>query len=177
MEGQVPDPTMKPQEESARYCLECGEPVEPGADFCYRCGSRRIIKVGDDSRLVLKKGECPYCGHLNKEDAKFCASCGKRIGEFEYTPVRRGPLTARDYLIMAITFLPGAFFIFGLGHLALKKYSRGLMFLCISAVLIYIRYFSAGLGGSTYIFLEVIGLLVYLKQAMEVLSELMGGAI
>ena len=80
-------------------------------------------------------------------------------------------------LIMAITFLPGAFFIFGLGHLALKKYSRGLMFLCISAVLIYIRYFSDDLGVSTYIFLEVIGLLVYLKQAMEVLSELMGGAI
>jgi hypothetical protein len=166
----------KPQD-SVRYCLECGEAVEPGADFCYRCGSKRIFQVGYNNRLVLKKGECPYCGHMNVEEAKFCASCGKRIGEFEYTPVRRRPLTGKDYLIMAITFLPGAFFIFGLGHLALKKYSRGLMFLCISAVMIYLRYFTIGSGGSIYIFLEVIGLLVYIKQAMEVLSELMGGSI
>ena len=155
-----------------RYCLECGEAVEPGADFCYRCGSRRVFSVDSEDRVVLKKGECPYCSHLNDETARFCTRCGKPLGEYRMAPRTARPLKAWDYVVMALTFLPGAFYIFGLGHLALRKYSRGIMYLVISAVMIYIRYFSSELTGPTYIFLEVIGILIYLKQAMEVLGEL-----
>ncbi|MBO4503076.1 MAG: zinc ribbon domain-containing protein [Candidatus Methanomethylophilus sp.] len=161
--------------QNKRYCLECGGQVEPGADFCYTCGSRRVIDVDPETnRVVMQKGHCPYCGRDNDPDATFCGNCGKRIGDFEYVGDLNRPLTAKDFVIMLVTLLPGAFNLFGLGHILLKRYSRAFVYLIISAVLIYMRLTIAGASMSTLIIIEVIGLVVYLKQAMEVFGLLYG---
>ncbi len=154
-----------------RYCMECGSTVEPGADFCYACGSRRIVDVRSaDNRVIMQPGHCPYCGHDNVPDAKFCASCGRRIGDFEYSGVPKVQLSSFDMLVLMAALIPGLFNVFGIGHLLVKKYSRGIMYLVISAVFLYVRYAAGVLEISTIILLEVIGVVVYLKQAMEIFS-------
>ncbi len=155
-----------------RFCSECGHELEPGEEFCYNCGSLRTFVVDGENRVVSEKGVCPICGNKNAEDSEFCENCGRPLGDYGFSPVRTSPLTAKDYLILAFALLPGAFNIFGLGHLLLKKYSRGLMYLVISAVLIYAIYSSPGMGRSMYFLLEVIGFMLYLKQSFEVLYEI-----
>lgn len=154
-----------------RYCMECGSEIEPGSDFCYQCGSRRIFEVGDGNKVNIDKGMCPYCGSSNPPDSEYCSNCGRRLGEYEYVPVRTAPLTSRDYLIMAAAFIPGALNIFGLGHLLLHKYSRGVMYLAISAVLLYVLYGTPDIQWSTYALIEVLGFVIYLKQSFEVMYE------
>lgn len=154
-----------------RYCMECGSAVEPDADFCYRCGSRRIMDVRTaDNRVVMEPGHCPYCGHDNIPEAKFCASCGRRIGEFEYTRAPKTQISSYEFLIIMAALVPGLFNVFGLGHLLAKRYSRGIMYLVISAVFLYIRFASGTLVNSTIILLEIIGVVIYLKQAMEIFA-------
>ena len=146
--------------ENRRYCLECGGVVEPGADFCYTCGSRRVIDVDPETnRIILPKGHCPYCGHDNEPDARFCGSCD---------------LTAKDWIIMLATLLPGAFNVFGIGHIILKKYSRAAVYLVISAIILYLRFSLVGTSMSTLILIEIIGLVVYFKQAFEIFAVLYG---
>ncbi len=158
-----------------RFCLECGGEVEPGAEFCYTCGSRRVIDVDPQTnRVVMERGHCPYCGRDNPPDATFCGTCGRRIGDFEYTGYANRTLTAMDWVVMFVTLLPGAFNIFGLGHVLVKRYSRAAVYLIISAVLLYIRLTAIGAPTSTLIMIEVIGLVVYMKQALEIFSILYG---
>ncbi len=154
-----------------RYCLECGSEVEPGADFCYACGSRRVVEVRPDSnRVVMEPGHCPFCGHDNDPQAKFCTSCGRRIGEFEYVPRLVKRLSSMDFAILMAALVPGLFNVFGLGHLLAKKYSRAAVYLVISAVFLYIRYSVDLSEVSTIIILELIGIVIYLKQSMEIFS-------
>lgn len=152
-----------------RYCMECGCEIEPDADFCFQCGSKRIFEVGADNRVNIDKGTCPYCGSENPPDSEFCANCGHRLGDYEFVPIRNTPLTGKDYLIMAAAFIPGALNVFGLGHLMLHKYSRGIMYLIISAVLLYIMYFTPDITTTTRMLLEVVGFVIYLKQSFEVM--------
>ncbi|MCQ2084888.1 MAG: zinc ribbon domain-containing protein [archaeon] len=155
-----------------KYCMECGSETDADADFCYICGSRKIISVNpSNNRVIMEKGHCPYCGNDNVPDASFCAKCGRRIGEFEYGGVRKTKLSGKDILAIFLALIPGAFNVFGLGHLAMKKVSRGLMYLAISAVLLYLRFANGDVSYSMLIILEVIGLLVYLKQASEIFRE------
>ena len=153
------------------FCSECGHELEPGEEFCYECGSTRTFSVDGNSRVISEEGVCPVCGCRNVKDTEFCEKCGRRLGDYEYTPTRRTPLGPKDYIIMAFAFLPGALNVFGLGHLLLKKYSRGFMYLMISFVLLYVIYFTPGIAHSLYIFLEVLGFIIYLKQSFEVLYE------
>ena len=154
-----------------RYCMECGSAVEPDADFCYTCGSRRIVDVrSSDNRILMEPGHCPYCGHDNIPEAKFCASCGRRIGEFEHSAPTKTRLTSFDLLVIMAALVPGLFNVFGIGHLVARKYSRGVMYLIISAVFLYIRFASGTLSISTIILLEIIGVVIYLKQMMEIFA-------
>ncbi len=155
--------------------MECGADVDPQSDFCYVCGSRRVLEVNPaNNRVVMEKGHCPYCGHDNIPDASFCTSCGRRIGEFEYVARRNTKPTAVDYIAVLLSLIPGAFNIFGLGHLVLKKFSRGFMYLAMTAVVLYLKYATANAATSMLIIIEVIGLVIYLKQAMEIFSHVFG---
>ncbi|MCQ2078587.1 MAG: zinc ribbon domain-containing protein [archaeon] len=162
--------------EGMRFCMECGEQVDPDAEFCYQCGSRRVIDVDPaNNRIRLEPGEGPYCGTRNLPEDRFCASCGKRIGTFEYVPQRSRRLTTREKLIVFISIVPAAFNLFGIGHILLGRYSRALMYLVMSAVLIYIRWFCGPLEMSTLIFIEVIGLVIFMKQSFEVINLIQSG--
>lgn len=175
MEGNEADPENGKKTELHTFCSECGHEFEPGAEFCYQCGSVRRFSVGDDNKVVVEKGVCPFCGCKNDDGADFCIKCGHRLGEYEYAPTRRTPLGPKDYLIMAVAFIPGAFNIFGLGHILLKKYSRGFMYLVISMVLLYMIYCSPELNRSVYLMLELLGFVIYMKQSFEVLYEIYRG--
>lgn len=50
----------------ARFCLACGEPLQPGVDFCGVCGAS-----------VQK--HCHECGGSLPPDARFCAACGNPV--------------------------------------------------------------------------------------------------
>lgn len=53
------------------YCRNCGQPVNPMADYCIKCG----VSVG--------KGEnfCPNCGFRVSEIADVCVRCGKSLSK------------------------------------------------------------------------------------------------
>ena len=51
---------------SARFCAECGEPLEPDDKFCSSCGA-----------AVTKY--CLECGAKNEIDAAFCMECGAKL--------------------------------------------------------------------------------------------------
>lgn len=162
--------------ERQRFCMECGEQIEPDAEFCYQCGSKRILTIDPrNNRVQLGKGECPYCGKLNYPDDKFCGGCGRRIGTFEYTPYRQRRLTPKEIVIVFLAILPGAFNVFGIGHILLKKYSRAFMYVVISAVLLYVRWFSGPLQTSTLIFIEIIGFVIFMKQSFEIINLVQSG--
>lgn len=158
-------------EKISRFCMECGEQVGPGEDFCYRCGSRRIVNVNlENNRVVLKKGQCPFCNNFNNPEDGFCSKCGQRIGEFEYSG-RSRPLDSTDYLTIILALVPGIFNLFGLGHIVLRQYSRAFMYLGISAVLLYLRWFAPGSTVAMRLAVEIVGLIVFMKQAFEVLGS------
>jgi ribosomal protein L40E len=49
-------------------CPSCHETNPPGAEFCFRCGTKIPTSV-----------ECPHCGTELPEEARFCISCGAAI--------------------------------------------------------------------------------------------------
>jgi hypothetical protein len=48
------------------HCGKCGQPNDPDARFCQKCGA----SLGTT---------CPSCGHLNDAGARFCTACGKPV--------------------------------------------------------------------------------------------------
>ncbi len=173
------------------FCRECGREIEPGADFCYYCGAlkSKAIAIDDSGRVVdqsaAANGVCPVCGHQNVEGAKFCSQCGQQLSQPSenagdingmYTPYTYTPkkLSGREYLALFLAFVPGMF-LFGIGHLAIKKYSRAFMYLAIAAVMIYLyaTVISSGNGSSTLgLLFFFVQFFIYFKQAMEVIQEI-----
>jgi len=49
-------------------CPGCGEPNEPAAKFCKKCG-----------KPVSAQFPCKHCQHPNDPDARFCDMCGKPL--------------------------------------------------------------------------------------------------
>lgn len=67
----------------AKFCLECGNKIEPKTDnvICPKCGmstpkGKFCINCG--SRLATN---CPKCGAELPGNSKFCPECGEKIGE------------------------------------------------------------------------------------------------
>ncbi len=164
-------------------CSECGREIPGNSDFCYHCGSlREKAHVIDYGSAQTPYGDlsslCPECGLANEGDFKFCRHCGVEIKTVETREVNRTPPGVRyrnGYgatpvlqknggmaMLMAIVF--GFVGIYGLGHLVMKKWSRGLMFLAMSAVNWYI-YISSG---TFPFFILLISLLLFFKQSTEI---------
>ena len=54
--------------DTAGVCLNCKQPLTPGAKFCANCGTP-----------VQTKKFCPNCGTQVDSSAKFCTNCGKAL--------------------------------------------------------------------------------------------------
>jgi len=159
-----------------RYiCRECGNEIENGADFCYFCGGlkKNAIAIDDSGKVTGSAPVCPSCGKFNSEGDEFCAYCGSKLNgmsETGYAPIVPRKLNARDYVSLILGLVPGVMNLFGLGHLVQKKWSRGFMYLGISAIIIYVRWFTPGLSGFMLIMIEMLGLFLYLKQSYELFT-------
>ncbi|AGI47883.1 hypothetical protein TALC_00888 [Thermoplasmatales archaeon BRNA1] len=158
-----------------RICGECGNEIEDGADFCYFCGA--TIKSAysvDDSGAIHNLSEnpdsnlCPRCGAENAKENKFCDQCGAPMDVTRYVTVRPHKLSNTEKLALILAILPGALNLFGLGHIVLRKWSRAMMYLCMSAIIIYVRWFTPGLSTSMVIGIEILGFIIYFRQCIDV---------
>ncbi len=160
-----------------RYiCRECGNEIDAGSDFCHYCGALKsnAIAIDDQGNPAGEEGKvCPVCGAVCPDGVKFCGKCGASLPTETPQPFVPHRLTARDYIALAAGLIPGVVNIFGLGHLVMKKWSRGLMYLAISAVIIYIRWFTPDLSGFMFVVVEMIGFGVYIIQSLEVFALIM----
>ncbi len=175
-------------------CSECGHEIPQDSDFCYQCGSLKSkalrFDMGDSVQSEEVKHPCSNCGKSNAQDAKFCKHCGIEIDSSESpeptashyqsgaSPYSRpgGPygspygypqmpvLRKNGGLAMALGLIFGFFGIYGIGHLVLKRWSRGLMYMAMSAVNWYI-YLSVGAFPQLIL---LVSLLIFFKQSMEI---------
>jgi len=162
-----------------RYiCRECGSEIPADVDFCYQCGALKsvAIAVGDDGRVITQPGVCPNCGLKVPADATTCPNCGHEIGAagtLSTALVVPHRLTKRDYIALALGIIPGALNIFGLGHLIMKRWSRGLMYMAMSTVILYMLYGSSGLSSNTVTIINLVGFGIYLVQSLELFAIVM----
>ncbi|MDN5357762.1 MAG: hypothetical protein PWR17_931 [Candidatus Methanomethylophilaceae archaeon] len=157
-----------------RYiCSECGSEIPHVSDFCYQCGSLKsnAFKIDDDGKMDAREVPCPNCGKPIDEGVKFCRHCGIETDSVPVQKAMGGPyaftpmvLKKNGALAMGLAFLFGLLGIYGLGHLALKKWSRGAMFLAMSTVNWYI-YIATG---SFITVVMLISLFIFFRQSMEV---------
>ncbi len=155
-----------------RYiCSECGSEIPPDSDFCYHCGceKKRAFRI-DDSGNIQQQKLCPECRIPMEEDAKFCRHCGLEVGGYQTADGCAGPYcmmppkpVKNGTLAIALSFLLGFFGIYGVGHFVMKRWSRGIMFLAMSAVNWYI-YLSVG---NFVMVVMLISLFIFFKQASE----------
>lgn len=144
-------------------CGECGHEIPPGMDFCPACGCMvdKAVHHGDYDLTA----ECPDCGGPLHPGDSFCGSCGAKVSVSStvYEAPRSGN---RGNIAILMALIPGFFNIFGLGHLVMRKYSRGAMFLVMSLVLWYLN------GWKLYgdsMFLMILDVAIYFYQAMDLL--------
>ena len=120
-----------------RYiCSECGSEIPEGEDFCSRCGALKSKAIVTDDNGNFNANVCPNCGAPTVPGENFCGSCGAAIANpsvVQMKPVKNA------WLALGLALIPGFFNVYGLGHLVLRKWSRGIMFLAISAILFFAR--------------------------------------
>jgi len=162
-----------------RYiCPECGSEIPEDHNFCYSCGRKKdnTIRMDESGRFIQpEKNECASCGTEMLPDDRYCPNCGEPVSRPQKV-VFRPKLTKKGWIGIILAFVPGAlgfipgfFSIFGLGHLFFKKWSRGALFLVLSAVMLYVR--SGWMEASliTSIIFVTLSVFIFLLQGMEVL--------
>lgn len=58
---------IKNKTSGEKFCINCGQPLAPGAKFCYECGTKVNIN-----------NTCPNCGYVFEKEMKFCPECGMK---------------------------------------------------------------------------------------------------
>ncbi|MCQ2070053.1 MAG: hypothetical protein MJZ68_02870 [archaeon] len=156
------------------FCGECGSVYEEDSDFCYVCGALRSSAIAlDDSGNQLSKNRfCPECGAETVDGV--CSNCKTSVEPVRQQFIRKRP-TRIDYIAMALAIIPGAFDLFGLGHLVLRKWSRAFMYLSISAVFLYFKFFIASVPTVWTYIISILGFVIYMKQAFEIIGRSYGG--
>lgn len=149
-------------------CSECGSEIPPDSDFCYHCGCDKKKAYGvNDSGNLLHQEVCSECGAPVEDGALYCGRCGTQresAGEQSAPYFMMPPKPVKNgTLAIALSFLMGFFGIYGIGHLVMKRWSRGLMYLAMSAVIWYIYIGS----GSFVTAVMIISLFVFFRQASE----------
>lgn len=126
---------------------------------------------------------CTECGRVSEEDYDFCPHCGSTKGanvdpalippQFKVVSSNQGTFIVKQSAIriklaLALALIPGIFNIFGLGHFALGKYVRGVLFLACSGFYYYERYI--GYFGIGYWYLFGFSMAVFLVQILDVFN-------
>ena len=124
---------------------------------------------------------CTECGHVSEEDMDFCPRCGSKKGtnldEGQIPPqfkvvqrptgtviVKLNVMKLRAALFLAL--LPGIVDVFGLGHLVMGKYLRGILFLSCSAFYYYEKYI--GYFGLSYWQLFGFSMAIFVIQTLDI---------
>ncbi len=145
------------------YCGECGNEIPADMEFCPTCGSYRNKAINvDDKGMVVRA--CPSCGREYNSGDVYCGACGHELPDARPTIALRQRKNASIAIMLAL--IPGFFNIFGLGHFVLKNYARGMMFLVIGIVIMYINGWQLF---STSFFISVIHIGMYLYQCMDIM--------
>jgi len=124
-----------------RICKGCGSEIPDGAEFCYACGAwaKDSLTINDEATFIYSD-MCLNCGKELPKGSEFCPYCGTKA-EKSHIPIAnpvRPKFTYMDYLAIVLAVIPGFFNIFGLGHIVQKQWSKAFMYICISAIILYI---------------------------------------
>ncbi len=151
-------------------CGECGAELEEGMDFCPRCGCMKdksyvIDDSGNTSRV------CPQCGEPVGRFDEFCGHCGGKLEQPVAMQMPFPRMKKNGNLALVLAILPGFFNVFGLGHLVMKRYSRGAMFLAMSLILWYLNGWHLSSANLTVMILDI---LVFFYQSLDIMRVVYG---
>lgn len=144
-------------------CGECGAEIPDDMDFCPRCGcvKEKAYRVGDSSAAV-----CPSCGNPVGPADLFCGVCGTKLNPVAQFPNIPAPVMRKHgYAAILLAFIPGFFNIYGLGHLVMRKWSRGLMFMAMGLIIWYINGWQLASSSSLVMILNIA---VFFYQAIDI---------
>ena len=123
---------------------------------------------------------CTECGRVSDEDYDFCPHCGSTKGanvdpalippQFKVVNSPQGTFIVKQSmrrikLALLLSLLPGIFNIFGLGHLVMGRYVKGVAFLACSAFYHYEKY--TEYFGLDYWYLFGFCMAVFLVQMLD----------
>lgn len=143
-------------------CHDCGNEIPDDMDFCPRCGCLREKSTPVDDNSGMPLGVCPSCGAKIGFGDAFCGACGAALPQVQMI---RPKMRKFGGVAMVLALIPGFFNIFGLGHLLLKSWARGLMFLALTAIMFYVNGMSLF---PTSFMLSLISVAIYFYQAMDI---------
>ena len=150
-----------------RYiCHDCGHEIPEDMDFCPRCGCMRSRSTPVDDATGYPVSVCPECGAARSPGDEFCGACGVKLPPAAVVrPYVQPRMRRNGVLAMMLAILPGFFNVFGLGHLVMRQWSRGLMFLAMSLVIWYLC------GWTFYsedLLVTILSVMVFFYQAMDI---------
>lgn len=148
-------------------CSECGREIPDDMDFCPFCGCMKNTAICFDDKGNYSPGVCANCGEPIEPGSHFCGKCGNKVQSSAPAVSVRMTLRKNGMLALMIGLIFGVVNIFGIGHLIMKKWSRGIMFLAISAILLYI---DPHFITSSSFYIMAIRMLVFMYQSMDLLG-------
>jgi hypothetical protein len=119
------------------------------------------------------KDRCASCNAELSSDDLVCRHCGEPISRTQtitFMPkmTKYGWVGILLALIPGVMgFLPGFFSIYGLGHIYFRKWSRGILFLMLSALMYYIEFGGLELNFWTNLLFGIVSTFIFLLQLME----------
>lgn len=145
-------------------CLECGREIPDDMDFCPSCGAikRNALRFDEQGRFVNDR--CVKCGEVLEPDARFCISCGTPVLMYHHPTPMHMRKNGNIALVAGLIF--GFMNIYGIGHLIMRNWSRGFMFLGITAVMMYL---DPSLFVSSSLMFTMIRIFIYMYQCTDLL--------
>lgn len=146
----------------SRMCSECGKEVPDDMDFCPYCGSNKgFVVMGQNGGFSFT---CLSCGASYNPGDAYCGSCGTALPSTDNLRVPMPTMRKNGMAAFLLALIPGLFNVFGLGHLLMRSYARGAMFLVISLVVWYLNDWSIY---SSSILLMILEVAVFFYQVMD----------
>lgn len=142
-------------------CHDCGNEIPDDMDFCPRCGGLKEKSTPVDDNSGMPLGVCPKCGARIGFGDSYCGSCGAALPQIQ---ILRPKMRKCGGVAMILALIPGFFNIFGLGHLLLKSWSKGFMFIALTLIMFYVNGMSLM---PTSLVLSFISVAIYFYQAMD----------